>query len=131
MKRFILVLVFAMCSTTLFAQKITISFNQDGIKCSGIVENGKYKLSATGTPTCVFDYKLERINDYTFKLYVYNPSRAGFIPATYFLYASGDCEVHAGNRIFYGVWGYIDEYSQNINTNHDITQSYNIQQLLG
>ena len=130
MKKLLLVLMLVMCSSTIFAQKITISFNQDGVKCSGIVENGKYKLSAIGYPTCVFDYKMQQINDYTIKLYVYNPNRQGFVPATYYLYADGNCEVHAGNRIFYGVWGYIDEYSQNIDTNYNITRSHN-QQLLG
>ena len=78
MKKLLLVLMLVMCSSTIFAQKITISYNQDGIKCSGIVENGKYKLSAIGYPTCVFDYKMQQINDHTIKLYVYKKQKDSF-----------------------------------------------------
>lgn len=106
MKKLLFLLIachIAICSQ---AQVLSIKFNQNGIILYGeaYVESNSYTLQSPNGAVCGFAATFEIVGDNTIKMYAYNPTLYGYVPATYFLYENGSCEVYVQGYVFNGSW---------------------------
>lgn len=110
MKKLILLSVMFLFAVQANTQELAISFNQNGYMYSGIayVESNTYALQSPNGQVCGFSASFEVVGNNTIKMYVFNPTLNGYIPATYYLYENGACEVYVQGYIFKGNW-YVKE----------------------
>ena len=110
MKKLILLSVMFLFTIQANTQELAISFYQNGYMYSGIayVESNTYALQSPNGQVCGFSASFEVIGGNTIKMNVFNPTLNGYIPATYYLYENGACEVSVQGNIFKGNW-YVKE----------------------
>lgn len=106
MKKLILLSVMFLFAVPANTQELAINFNQNGYMYSGIayVESNTYALQSPNGQVCGFSASFEVLGNNTIKMYVFNPTLNGYIPATYYLYESGECEVYVQGYVFNGNW---------------------------
>ena len=96
MKKIKCILILIHAVTCLQAQVLNISYNQNGYVLQGKanMSTNAYALIAPNGDVCGFTASFEYVNDNILKMSVYNPTLYGYIPATYYPYENGTCEVY-------------------------------------
>lgn len=84
MKKIIFISALILCSFVGHSQNLAFSYNQSGTHWEGRSTSDSYILGS-GNVVCEFDASFSNSTNGTVIMYVYNPSRQGFIPATYFM----------------------------------------------
>mgnify|MGYP003500865935 CR=1 FL=1 len=108
MKKIIFIASLILCSFVGHSQNLAFSYNQSGSHWEGRSTSDSYTL-ASGNVMCDFDASFSNGSNGTVLMYVYNPSRQGFIPATYYIYPNYTFDLVAnGYIVAKGRWSVID-----------------------
>lgn len=95
MKKTLFSIILSCIGLLTHAQILSISFNQNGYMFYGEanVESNVYVLFAPDGSKCGFSASFSVIGENTIMMYAYNPTLYGYVPATYYLYENGACEI--------------------------------------
>ena len=97
-----------LCSVAGYSQNLAFSYNQSGTHWEGRSTSDSYILGS-GNVVCEFDASFSNGTNGTVIMYVYNPSRQGFIPATYYIYPNSTFDLVAnGYVVAKGRWSVIN-----------------------
>jgi hypothetical protein len=108
MKKIILIAALILCSVVGYSQDLAFSYNQSGTHWEGRSTSDSYILGS-GNVVCEFDASFSNGTNGTVIMYVYNPSRQGFIPATYYIYPNSTFDLVAnGYVVAKGRWSVIN-----------------------
>lgn len=106
MKKTLFSIILSCIGLLTHAQILSISFNQNGYMFYGEanVESNVYVLFAPDGSKCGFSASFSVIGENTIMMYAYNPTLYGYVPATYYLYENGACEISSQGYTYIGSW---------------------------